>query len=139
RLKEQPAALDQLMQESRQAVSQQNWTKVQELTEHASAMRSLLKDKQSELKVAEEVYGAAEVVVDPFSSGLDVLLGKTGQVKAALQSEAVAALSALEKADRDWSSFYAGRRGYFAGLSIATGEPVQGKATKDDIGQLQQR
>jgi hypothetical protein len=51
----------------------------------------------------------------------------------------VAALSALEKADRDWSSFYAGRRGYFAGLSIATGEPVQGKATKDDIGQLQQR
>src|SRR4029077_7592671 len=56
RLKEQPAALDQLMQETRQAVSQQNWTKVQELTEHASAMRSLLKDKQSELKVAEEVY-----------------------------------------------------------------------------------
>ena len=102
-------------------------------------MRNVLKDRQSELKVAEEVYGAAEVVVDPFSSGLDVLLGKTGQVKVALQSEAVAALSALEKADRDWSSFYAGRRGYFAGLSISTSQPAEGKATKDDIGQLQER
>jgi hypothetical protein len=139
RLKAQPASLDQLMQETRQAVAQQNWSKVQELTGRASAVRGMLVDKQSELKLAEEVYGAPEVVIDPFSSAFDVLLSKTGQVKATLRSEAVAALSALEKADRDWISFYAGRRGYLAGLSISTSEPAKGKATKDDVGQLQQR
>ena len=139
RLKAQPATLEQLTQETREAVRRQEWAKVAELTGRASAMRNLLADKQSEVKLAEEVYGATEVVVDPFSSALDVLLGKTGQVKAVLRNEAVAALSALEKADRDWSSFYAGRRGYFAGLSISTSEPAKGKATKDDIGQLQQR
>src|SRR4029077_7810227 len=109
RLKAQPASLEQLTQETREAVRRQNWAKVQELTASASSLRNMLADKQSELKVAEEVYGAAEVLVDPFSSALDVLLGKTGQVKAALRNEAVAALSALEKADRDWSPFYAGR------------------------------
>ena len=139
RLKAQPATLEQLTQETREAVRRQNWAKVQELTASASSLRNMLADKQSELKLAEEVYGAAEVLVDPFSSALDVLLGKTSQVKAALRSEAVTALSALEKADRDWGSFYAGRRGYFAGLSIAMSEPAKGKATKDDIGQLQQR
>ena len=101
-------------------------------------MRSMLVDKQSELKLAEEVYGAPELVIDPFSSAFDVLLNKTSQAKAALRSEAVAVLSALEKADRDWSSFYAGRRGYFTGLSVATSKPVQGKATKDNVGQFQQ-
>jgi hypothetical protein len=126
------------MQESRRAVTQQNWSKVQELTARASTVRSMLVDKQSELKLAEEVYGAPELVIDPFSSAFDVLLNKTSQAKAALRSEAVAVLSALEKADRDWSSFYAGRRGYFTGLSVATSEPVQGKATKDDVGQFQQ-
>jgi hypothetical protein len=98
RLKAQPASLEQLTQETREAVRRQNWAKVQELTASASSLRNMLADKQSELKVAEEVYGAAEVLVDPFSSALDLLLGKTGQVKATLRSETVAALSALEKA-----------------------------------------
>ena len=58
RLKAQPASLDQLMQETRQAVAQQNWSKVQELTGRASAVRGMLVDKQSELKLAEEVSRA---------------------------------------------------------------------------------
>ena len=140
RLKAQPAALDRFVQETRQAVAQQNWAKVQELTGRASTTRTMLENKKSDLELAELVYGAPEVVIDPFSSAFDVLLGKTGQAKDSLRNEPVAALSALEKADRDWSSFYAGRRSYFAGLSIATtSQRTEGKATKDDIGRLQQQ
>jgi hypothetical protein len=138
-LKAQPATVDQIMRETREAVARQNWAKVQELTGRASTAQRLLQDKQSDLQLAEEVYGAPEVVIDPFSSAFDVLLGKTAQAKAGLRNELVAALSGLEKADRSWSSFYAGRRNYFASLSISTSQPAEGKATKDDIGQLQQR
>jgi hypothetical protein len=72
RLKAQPATLDQLTQETREAVRRQNWAKVQELTASATNLCNMLADKQSELKLAEEVYGAAEVVVDPFSSAVSI-------------------------------------------------------------------
>jgi hypothetical protein len=72
RLKAQPATLDQLTQETREAVRRQNWAKVQELTASATNLCNVLADKQSELKLAEEVYGAAEVVVDPFSSAVSI-------------------------------------------------------------------
>jgi hypothetical protein len=138
-LKEQPAILEHLLEESRKAVARQDWARVQELAGRAAGVRSLMEDKQAELEIAELVYGAAEVIIDPFSSVFDVLLGKTGQAKAGLRDELVAALNALEKTDGDWSSLYAGRRGYFAGLSISAGEPTTGKATKGDVGQLQRR
>jgi hypothetical protein len=138
-LKEQPATLEYLLQEMRKAVARQDWTKVQELTGRASGVRTLLEGKQAEFELAERVYGAPEVAIDPFSSAFDVLLGKTGQAKAGVRDELVQALSALEKGDRDWSPVYAGRRSYFAGLSISAGQPKEGRATKDDVGQLEQR
>jgi len=72
RLKAQPATLDQLTQETREAVRRQTWAKVQEFTASATNLCNMLADKQSELKLAEEVYGAAEVVVDPFSSAVSI-------------------------------------------------------------------
>jgi hypothetical protein len=138
-LKTQSGTLDELMQETRQAVARQNWSRVQELSSRVSSLRGALQEKQSDLQLAEVVYGAPEVVIDPFSSAFDALLGRTGQAKAALRDELVSALGALEKADRDWSSFYAARRGHFARLSIVASQPAEGKARKDDLGQLQQR
>ena len=82
-LKTQGATLEQFLQETRRAVSRQNWTRVQELSARVSMLRSGLEKRQSDLQLAEAVYGAPEVIVDPFCSGLDLLLGRTAQANAA--------------------------------------------------------
>jgi hypothetical protein len=139
-LKTQGATLEQLLQETRRAVSRQNWTRVQELSARVSTLRSGLEERQSDLQLAEAVYGAPEVTVDPFCSGLDLLLGRTAQANAARRDEAVAALSALEKADQDLASFYAARRGHVANITISTSEAsASPSANNDDAGRLQQR
>ena len=69
-LKTHGATVEQLLQETRRAVSRQNWTRVQELSTRVSALRSGLEERQSDLQLAEAVYGAPEVVVDPFLRGL---------------------------------------------------------------------
>jgi hypothetical protein len=138
-LRTQPAMVDQLMQATRQAVAQQNWNRVQELSTQVAALQGALQAKQYDLQLAEKVYAAPEVAIDPFSAAFDVLLGRTGQAKDALRDELLTALSALEKADRDWNSFFAARRGYFANLSILASQPVKGTTSKDDVARLQQR
>ncbi len=121
-------------------MSQQNWKRVQDLSTRVSALRSEVEERQSDLQLAEAVYGAPEVVVDPFSPGLDLLLGRAAQANAALRDEAVAALSALEKADQDMASFYAARRGYVAKITVSASEPsASPSANDDDVGRLQQR
>lgn len=140
RLKTYGATVEQLLQETRRAVSQQNWKRVQELSTRVSALRSGVEERQSDLQLAEAVYGAPEVVVDPFSPGLDLLLRRTAQANAALRDEVVAALSALEKADRELASFYAARRGYVSTITVSANEPsASPSANDDDVGRLQQR
>ena len=139
-LKTHGATVEQLLQETRRAVSQQNWTRVQELSTRVSALRRGEQERQSELELAEAVYGAPEVVVDAFSPGLDLLVGRAAQANAALRDEVVAALSALEKADQDMASFYAARRGYVAKITVSAKEPsASPSANDDDVGRLQQR
>ena len=139
-LKTEEVAVEQLLQETRRAVSRQNWTRVQELSAQVSALRSGVEERRSDLQLAGAVYGAPEVVVDPFSPGLHLLLGRTAQANAALRDEWVAALSALEKADQDMASFYAARRGYVAKITVSASEPsASPSANDDDVGRLQQR
>ena len=139
-LKTEEVAVEQLLQETRRAVSRQNWTRVQELSAQVSALRSGVEERRSDLQLAGAVYGAPEVVVDPFSPGLHLLLGRTAQANAALRDEVVAALSALEKADQDMASFYAARRGYVAKITVSASEPsASPSANDDDVGRLQQR
>jgi hypothetical protein len=139
-LETQRATVEQLLQETRRAVSRQNWTRVQELSAQVSTLRRGVEERQSDLQLAEAVYGAPEVVVDPFSLGLDLLLGRTAQANATLRDEVVAALSALEKADQDMASFYAARRGYVAKITVSATEASASPSAKDhDVGRLQQR
>ena len=139
-LKTHGATVEQLLQETRRAVSRQDWVRVQELSTRVSTLRSGLEERRSDLQLAETVYGAPEVVVDPFCSGLDLLLGRTAQTNTARRDEAVAALSALEKADQDLASLYAARRGHVAKITISASEPsASPSANNDDIGRLQQR
>ena len=138
RLKTAPAMLDQLMQETNRAVARQNWSRVEDLSTDISSMHSALKAKQIYLPIAEKVYGVPDVAIDPFSLGLDVLLGRTGQGKEALRAELIKALSALEKADPNWGPFFAARRNYFASLSVAD-QSMEGTESEADVGKLQKR
>ncbi len=139
RLKKEPAEVDDLLRQTRQAVAQQEWTRVQELTGRVAALRSVLESRQSEVRLADEVYGAAEVVVDPFSPGFDVLLSKTDQAKIALRDQAVAALTALEKSDPPRRSFYAGRRSHFAALSLTATTAAERTPALDNLEKLQEQ
>jgi hypothetical protein len=139
RLKTQPAQLEQLTQETRRAVAQQDWNRVQELATEVSALKGPSSATQADLELADKVYGGSEVVIDPFSWALDALLGRSGQSKTALRDQLVEALSALEQEEQEWAALFAARRGYFAKLQIAEGRQAGAAAGKDDVGRLQQK
>jgi hypothetical protein len=139
-LEAQRASVEQLLEETRRAVSRQDWARVRELAARASTLRSGLQERQSDLQLAESVYKAPEVIIDPFCSGFDLLLGRTAQANAARRDEAVAALSALEKADQSLASFYSARRGHVANLAVSASEAsASPSASGADVGRLQQR
>ena len=139
RLKTQPAQLEQLMQETRRAVAQQDWTRVQELAAEVSALKGPSSITQADLELADKVYGGSEVAIDPFSWALDALLGRSGQSKASLRDQLVAALSALEQEESEWAALFAARRGYFAALQFSEGQQAGAVAGKEDVGRLQQK
>jgi hypothetical protein len=136
RLKTPAATLDQLMQETQRAVARQNWNRVEDLSTEILSLQGALKAKQADLPLADKVYGAPDVAIDPFSSGLDVLLGRAGQAKEALRQELIKALSALEKTDLSWGPFFAARCSDFSKLSFA-GQAADGTESGGDIGKLQ--
>jgi hypothetical protein len=139
RQKTQPAQLEQLTQETRRAVAQQDWNRVQELAAEVSALKGPSSISRADLELADKVYGGSEVAIDPFSWVLDALLGRSGQSKTALRDQLVSALGALEKEEQEWVELFASRRSYFAKLQLAEGQQAGAAAGKDDVGRLQQR
>src|SRR4029453_5513397 len=68
---EERTAIDRLLAQSRAAVGRQDWAQVEELAGRAAQLRRPLDSDASALEVAEEVYGAHPVALDPFSRGLE--------------------------------------------------------------------
>ena len=117
-LKVQNASIDNLLAQARRAVDRQEWTQVQELTARATSLRDLLAKKQGEMGLAQEVFAAPDVAIDPFSPGFSALFGAGGRGTAGVREELVTTLTALAKADPEWSDLYTQRHAYFAGLSL---------------------
>jgi hypothetical protein len=139
RLKRQPAEIDNLVRKTQEAVGRQDWELVHELSSRVAALRGAAQERQSELRLADEVYGAPDVVFDPFSPGFGSLLGHTNKAKIELRDRAAAALAALEKSDLDWRSLYAQRRTHFAGLSLSAAATDGKTLARDDMGELQEK
>jgi hypothetical protein len=137
-LKVQDTTIENLLAQSRRAVDRQEWTQVQELTARATALRDLLAKKKSEMELAQEVFAAPDVVIDPFSPGFSTLFGAGGRSTAGRQEELVATLTALAKADPEWGDLYAQRQAYFSGLSLLPELQTQ-KAVGDSANVLQQK
>lgn len=137
-LKVQGATIENLLAQSRRALDRQEWTQVQELTARATALRDLLAKKKSEMELAQEVFAAPDVVIDPFSPGFNALFGGGGRSTAGIREGLVATLTALTKADPEWSDLYAQRQAYSAGLSLSPELHIQ-QAVGDSANVLQQK
>jgi len=137
-LKVQDTTIENLLAQTRRAVDRQEWTQVQELTARATALRDLLAKKKSEMELAKEVFAAPDVVIDPFSPGFSALFGAGGRSTASMREGLVTTLTALTKADPEWSDLYAQRQAYFSGLSLLAESQVQ-KAVGDSANVLQQK
>jgi hypothetical protein len=137
-LRGQTATIENLLAQTRRAVDRQDWTQVQELTVRATGFRRLLDEKRSEMELAKAIYGAADVVIDPFSPGFSALFESGGSRTAAFRDELVATLTSLAKVDPEWSDLYAQRRTYFAELSLSPELRVQ-EVAGDTANELQQQ
>src|SRR4051812_31180310 len=124
-LKGQKATSESLLAQTRSAIDMQDWTRVQELTTRAQALRRLFEEKQGELALAKDIYEAADVAVDPFSPGFSTLFESGGKNVAGLRDDLIATFTSLAQADPTWGEIYAQRRKYFTDLSLSPESRIQ--------------
>ena len=101
------ANVERLLAQSRVAVGRQEWDQVEELAGRAAQLRHGLDAEKDALALAEEVYDASPVVLDPFSRGVGQF-ARVDVTKA--RADTLAALERLAGADPDQRALYAARR-----------------------------
>jgi hypothetical protein len=117
------ATVDRLLAQSRAAVGRQDWKQVEELAARAAQLRRGLESEQAGLAVAEEVYDARPVALDPFSRGL----ARFAKVDAAsVRTETLGALERLARDDQEQRDLYLARKQAVAALA-----PVASEAQAD--------
>jgi hypothetical protein len=104
------------------AVEQGNWSEVKELGANLQAARADVAEKRSLMETGRQVYAVTDILLDPFSPGLQGFRGLSGPALAALRDRSVEQLAWLERADAVWADFYARRRGALQGLTLAASE-----------------
>lgn len=116
--KESLASLGWVERQLRAVVERGDWKKAGELTERVRAIRASATASAELMRLADAVYDrAAEIPMDPFSSGLQVFFGDSQTLKE-LRGQALGILSALERADAAHREFYARRHADFQALKI---------------------
>jgi len=113
RLEQEKVSIDNLLRQNRAAVEHEEWSKVRELSSRIRTLRRLVEEKRPLLELGQAIYAGSEVPLDPFSPGFQSLFAASGQELIEAQARVVEHLTALEKDDPAWHSFYEGRRAYF--------------------------
>lgn len=140
RLKENRAQIPWLEQQLRAGVERSDWQRCADLTARLRDVRSAVEGGAQFAKVAEAVYErAANVSIDLFSSGLNVLCGVAPENVLGLRADVVNFLLNLERTDPQNKGFYARRVSDFKQLSIVTtGVAEKTDDKRVDVAQLQQ-
>ncbi|HEY0726844.1 MAG TPA: hypothetical protein VGD38_02170 [Pyrinomonadaceae bacterium] len=139
RLQENTAQLPWLEQQLRAGVERGDWKRCADLTTRLRDVRTAIEGKAQFAKVAETIYEkAADVSVDVFSSGLNVLVGVPTENVQSLRADALNLLLKLERNDPQKKDFYARRVSNFKQLSIVTDVSEKPKEERVDAAQLQQ-
>ena len=139
RLQENTAQLPWLEQQLRAGVERGDWKRCTDLTTRLRDVRTAIEGKAQFAKVAEAIYEhAADVSIDVFSSGLNVLVGVPTENLLSLRADALNLLLKLERNDPQKKDFYARRVSNFKQLSIVTDVSEKPKEERVNAGQLQQ-
>lgn len=136
RLKGARARIDQTLRQSRAAVARGDWIGVKELANSVAGLQRGLADRQTDLNLADGVYGPQQVPIDLFSPGFESLQTAKGHDLLALRDRIVRALAALQRDDPEWAAFYERRRSHFTRLAL--GAPASRTAEAFDPAAIQQ-
>jgi hypothetical protein len=140
RFKENSAQIPWVEQQLRACVERSDWQRGTDLTTRLRDLKTAVQGGAPFAKLGETVYErAADVSIDVFSSGLNVLCGVTSEGVLGLRADVLNHLLTLERTDPEKRDFYARRLSDFKQLSIITTDAAEQKTDKRvDAGQLQQ-
>lgn len=135
------ARADALLRQVQGEVRSQNWDRVKQLSAQVELLRQTARDKAEALALAEAVYDADEVRIDPFSPGLRGFALPPGQTLASLHQGLVAALGDLAKADPEWADLYGERQRRVAAKPVSPEAPAGDKpaAAATDLSELRRQ
>lgn len=113
RLEQERAALAELPLTIARALDSENWSLVKQLSERAQTLKYSIEDKAALLQTARSVYDVHDLRLDPFSPGLEPFTRTARRELSALRKRMLTLVETLERADVEWSDFYASRRRAF--------------------------
>ena len=119
RLKYSKVEIDDLLRQVAPALERQEWVKVKDLTGRIRVLRQMVEEKHVLSDLAGKIYEPMDVPLNPFDPGLQAVLAVSKQDPSHLRDSVVVILATLEKEDPVWRDFYARRRAYFQGLTLA--------------------
>jgi hypothetical protein len=112
--------VDEVVRHTRSAVVQFDWKKAVELSGQVDRMRKAIEAQAGITPLAQQVYDADVVALDPFSPGKH--LGTHAQAaQAEVRTQMLETLASLAKVDTPLGAFYEQRRGFFSGLELGSG------------------
>jgi hypothetical protein len=132
-IKDSLAALDWTERQLKSSVERGDWKKAAELTERIRTTKSSATSSSESLKLGDAVYeDAANVPIDPFSSGFYAFVGGTTETLLSSKNVAVQTLTTLERVDSANKDFYARRRADCQGIPIKAigGQQQEEKGSK---------
>jgi hypothetical protein len=115
-LKAEKAEIDRLLRQSRSALERGDWLRVAQLSEGIRGRKGALDKKRTLLSLGSEIYEPPDILLDPFSPGLQGFSLAPGQTPEDMRERLIESLALLEKEDAGWKDFYAGRRDHFRSL-----------------------
>ena len=132
------AQLETLLSQARAAVARQDWEQVREVGSRAADMQRSLDAEKETLDVADKVYGAPTVVLDPLSYGLKSP-AKRWSDPAQARGEVCATLVELARDDAGAGALYAARQRALEGLVVPGASASGAKTAAPAAGNVEQQ
>ena len=132
RLDRERAALADVRLAAARALDRADWSLVKELSQRAQALKQAIQDNAALFQAGRAVYDVADVLLDPFSPGLETFTRIPRRELAALRTRAIDVLGTLQGSDVAWKDFYAARAHAFQALPATFSEAEAGTASPAD-------
>jgi|GEM_PF-494535 len=129
--------IETAVKQMRVATASQEWQQVAAHAARVDELRRRAEESAPLSALGAAVYDTHSVSIDPFSPGLEFLPGFDRDL-AERRDALVANLKALASADTPFGSFYASRRAFFAGLTLASRRSAAAPVSAMSSAEIQQ-